>query len=93
MKVRNLYFTILAAAMALMGVVQGRRVRIFYPETRISLVLFVIVALIPITWLFYFIDRHWYHRLLQGAVAQSVEIESKYETALPEIQLGSKSET
>ena len=40
--------------------------------------------------LFYFLDRHWYHRLLQGAVAQCIEIENRYLTELPEIQLGQK---
>jgi hypothetical protein len=90
MKIRNLYFTILAAAMGLIGIVQGKRIHIEVPEVSISVSLIVIIVLIPVSMLFYFMDRHWYHRLLQGAVAQCIKIESKYASYLPEIQLGSQ---
>lgn len=90
MKVRNLYFTILAASMGLIGVVQGKRFEIIYPDIKVSLSLFVIAAIVPISMLFYFMDRHWYHRLLQGAVKQCMDIEARYVQELPEIQLGSK---
>ena len=36
---------------------------------------------------FWFMDRHWYHRLLLGAVRQGMKIEEKLETVLPEITL------
>jgi hypothetical protein len=90
MKVRNLYFTILAASMGLVGVVQGKEINIEYPVLSISLPIFVLIAVIPVSMLFYFIDRHWYHRLLQGSVKQCIEIENKYKNELPEIQLGSQ---
>jgi hypothetical protein len=32
--------------------------------------------------------HEWYHRLLQGAVAQCIAIEERYKDQLPEIQLG-----
>jgi hypothetical protein len=89
MRIRNLYFTILAASFGLLGVVQGKEIDITN-KVRISIMLFVVLALIPISMLFYFMDRHWYHRLLQGAVAQGIEIESKFSDKLPEIQLGSQ---
>jgi hypothetical protein len=88
MKVRNLYFTILAASLGLIGVVQGKRIRIPFPELSISLTMFVLVAAIFITLLFYFIDRHWYHRLLQGSVAHCIAIEELYGDQLPEIRMG-----
>ena len=88
MKIRNLYFTILAAAMGLIGVVQGKRVLISYPDVSVHLALFVLLAVIPISMLFFFLDAHWYHRLLLGAVKQCGEIEKKYKSVLPEIQLG-----
>lgn len=90
MKVRNLYFTIVAAAMGLIGVLAGKRIDILWPGVTISLSLVVILAIIPISLLFYFMDRHWYHRFLLGAVDQCVEIEKQYSAYLPEIQLGSK---
>src|SRR4051812_1948722 len=89
MRVRNLYFTILAASFGLLGVVQGKEIDIA-GTIHVSLMLFVVLALIPISMLFYFMDRHWYHRLLQGAVAQAIEIETQYADKLPEIQLGSQ---
>lgn len=92
MRVRNLYFTILAASFGLLGVVQGKEIDIS-SKVHVSIMLFVVLALIPISMLFYFMDRHWYHRLLQGAVAQAIEIETKYKDRLPEIQLGSQIST
>ncbi len=88
MKIRNLYFTILAAAIGLIGVVQGRSTVIPFPHISIHLVLFVIASVIPISMLFYFLDKHWYHRLLIGAVKHCATIETRYASALPEIQLG-----
>jgi hypothetical protein len=90
MRIRNLYFTILAASFGLLGVVQGKEIEIVTPRVHVSITLFVVLAIILISMLFYFMDRHWYHRLLQGAVAQAIEIEQKYAEQLPEIQLGSK---
>lgn len=87
MRIRNLYFTILAASLGLLGVVQGKEVYIT-TQIHVSIILFVVLALIPISWLFYFIDRHWYHQLLHGAVNHARRIELKYKDKLPEIQLG-----
>ena len=88
MKVRNLYFTVLAASLGLIGVVQGKQLSIISNELYVPIFLFVFIAIIPISTLFYFIDRHWYHRLLQGSVNQAIEIEKRYSIDLPEIQLG-----
>ncbi|GLQ17727.1 hypothetical protein [Maritalea porphyrae] len=41
-----------------------------------------------IIWLcFWFMDRHWYHRLLLGAVYHGIKIESKYENSRPTLSL------
>jgi hypothetical protein len=90
MRIRNLYFTILAASLGLLGVVEGKRVEVNLLNLRISVALLVIAALIPVSMLFYFMDRHWYHRLLLGAVVQGNKIEQMYGDKLPEIQLGSE---
>lgn len=88
MKIRNLYFTVLAAAIGLIGVVQGKQIEIPYFYISIHVPLFVLVSVIPISMLFYFLDAHWYHRLLLGAVKQCAMIEVRYSAVLPEIQLG-----
>ena len=88
MKIRNLYFTILAAAIGLIGAVQGRKIVNVFPGLTIHIVIFVVLAVIPISMLFYFLDRHWYHRLLLGAVKHCGDIEKKYKDTLPELQMG-----
>lgn len=90
MKVRNLFYTILAAAIGAVGFVQGRLVSIPYLGLELSLAMLVVFAVAPIAALFYFIDRHWYHRLLQASVKQGAAIEALYKSELPEIQLGQK---
>jgi len=88
MKIRNLYFTVIAAAIGLVGVVQGRVIEVQSPPLTIHVALFVVAAVIPISMLFQFLDQHWYHRLLIGAVKQCAFIENRYKDVLPEIQLG-----
>lgn len=88
MKIRNLYFTILAAAVGLIGVVQGRKIEIPFPPVSIHLAFFVMLAVVPISMLFFFLDKHWYHRLLLGAVKHCATIEDRYKDVLPELQLG-----
>jgi hypothetical protein len=51
--------------------------------------LVVIAAVIPLT-AFYFMDRLWYHRLLEGAVEAGVEAESALKTLGYTVDLGSK---
>jgi hypothetical protein len=51
-----------------------------------GLVLVGVVA----AYLFYFMDRYWYHRLLMGAVLQGGMIEEKYASELPELGLGAR---
>lgn len=88
MKIRTLYFTVLAAAMGLVGVVQEKLIEVQAPRITVDMALFVMVAVIPISMLFYFLDKHWYHRLLLGAVNHCIFIETKYKDVLPEIALG-----
>jgi hypothetical protein len=38
-------------------------------------------------YLFYFMDRYWYHRLLTGSVKHAIEIEKKYRDEIPELSL------
>lgn len=90
MKIRTLYFSVLAAAIGAVGLVQGKRVEAPYFLVDISLAMIVLLSVAPVSLLFYFIDRHWYHRLLQGAVKQGADIENRYGSLLPEIQLGVK---
>jgi hypothetical protein len=87
MRIRSMFVTILLALFASIG---------FLLEKNYSLQLWKFnvrySTLIPIfgivgTYLFYFIDRYWYHRLLVGAVKHALEIEKKYKREMPELSL------
>ena len=62
MQIRSLAVTVLTATIAAAAVIQSTRVVLFGG-------LLAWVA-------FYFMDRWWYHRLLQGSVAKGLEIEA-----------------
>jgi len=87
MRIRSIFVTVLLALFASIG---------FLFEKNLSLEVWFIkirfTTLIPLigilgTYLFYFMDRHWYHRLLLGSVLHGIEIEEKYKTELPELSL------
>ena len=90
MTIRNLYFTVLAGAMGLIGVVYDKSASIKFHDHHVvfSMAMIVVLAVPFISYLFYFMDRHWYHRLLQGAVDQGTLLEERYKDLLPEISLG-----
>jgi hypothetical protein len=68
MRIRNLALTILGAVIAFGKVVN-----------RMDWLLegYVFLALIGIAATFWFMDKHWYHRLLVGAVAEAIALETK----------------
>jgi len=91
MKVRTLYATVIGAIISFYGVF----LRDKSPNVEIGFVQFdqiipISFAVFVVSVLFYFVDRHWYHRLLVGAVNQGIEIERLWASVLPEIAMGSK---
>ena len=91
MKVRTLYATVLAAILSLYGVfIKDRSEDISIGSFTLDPSLFICLAVIVATALFYFVDRDWYHRLLLGAVEQGAAIEKRWASVLPEIQMGEK---
>jgi hypothetical protein len=91
MRVRTLYATVIAAIIASYGVlIENSKQSIALDKVEIDAVVPMTLAASLAAYLFYFVDRHWYHSLLLGAVAQGAEIESKWAHKIPELQLGSK---
>ncbi len=87
MKVRSIAVTVLGALLGAAGYAQSAKITLtlFDKEIYLSLVL-VLSGLL--TWFaFYFMDRHWYHRLLLGAVKQGQKIEESLGKNYPEITL------
>ncbi|MFS6894993.1 hypothetical protein ACDX38_07955 [Pseudomonas aeruginosa] len=87
MRIRSMFVTILLALFASLGFLLdknlGLQVADYYVQFATILPVFGILG----TYLFYFIDRYWCHRLLVGSVKQGLSIESKFRSELPELSL------
>lgn len=88
MRIRNFAITVVGALVASISFTyqQGLEMNLFgfVIPAAIGLVIAAIFA-----WTgFYFMDRHWYHVLLKGAVIHAGTIEEKYREAMPELSLG-----
>lgn len=89
MQIRNYALTITGALMAAAGITfrDGLKATILGWDVSISSGIAIIALCV---WSgFWFMDRHWYHRLLKAAVDHATKIEKKIEKSLPEIALSS----
>jgi len=89
MKIRNFYISFVSALLALIGVVVSGIDDPFFVlwEYDVHIALPILFAAIIATYLFYFVDLHWYHRLLKGAVRNALEIEKRYKSEVVGLQL------
>jgi len=80
MKIRNVYVTLLAALIALLGAILVRAEDPFFYVFgfQVHSAAIVLFAILVGSLLFYFIDLHWYHRLLVGSVKNGLDLESKF---------------
>jgi hypothetical protein len=87
MRIRSMFVTILLALFASIGFLYGKDLKL--EIWKIDIQFAVLVPLFGIfgTYLFYFIDRYWYHRLLVGSVRHAINIETKYKNEMPELSL------
>jgi FMN phosphatase YigB (HAD superfamily) len=87
MRIRSVFVTIILALFASIGFLIEKpwslQLWIFHIKFATVVPLFGFVG----AWLFYFIDRYWYHRLLVGSVNHAIEIEKKYKSEIPELSL------
>jgi hypothetical protein len=87
MKIRNYALTLVLAVLgaAAVAVQEGVRLEVFGFGFSLASAL---LAAGTLAWLaFYFMDRHWYHRLLHGAVAQGISLETALAPDIPGIGL------
>jgi len=87
MRIRGMFVTILLALFASIGFLLDKKLSLELLHLRIQFTTLVPLFGIVGTWLFYFMDRYWYHRLLVGSVKHAIEIEKKYAATLPELSL------
>lgn len=90
MKICGLFITIVVAIAAAQGFLLEKQLFISVGPVTILFATFIPLLGVVATYLFYFIDRFWYHRLLLGAVLQGAMIEEKYKDVIPELSLGEK---
>jgi phosphoglycolate phosphatase len=87
MRIRSMFVTILLALFASIGFLIDKKLS--FPVGPFSIQFATLVPIIGMfgTFLFYFIDRYWYHRLLVGSVKHAIAIEKKYRKQIPELSL------
>jgi hypothetical protein len=87
MRIRNFAITIFGAFFGAVGLSLSRDVDVEVGSISFPLGLVLLVVAL-LTWAsFWFMDRHWYHRLLYGAVRQGMIVEGSIRSAIPEIAL------
>ncbi|WP_170421298.1 hypothetical protein [Ruegeria arenilitoris] len=87
MRIRNLFITLLLALLAAIGFLLDKSLSFSF-----SGIVLQFTVLVPIlgavgAFLFYFMDRYWYHRLLKGSVKHGIAIEQRHKNELPELSL------
>jgi hypothetical protein len=87
MRTRSMFVTILLALFASIAFLLDKKSVLTICSLRIPFVILMPLFGLVGTYLFYFIDRHWYHRLLKGAEKHAMEIEQKYKSEMPELSL------
>jgi FMN phosphatase YigB (HAD superfamily) len=87
MRIRAMFVTIILALFAALGFLLDKKVSVPIGsfDVQFSIILLLVGAFG--TYLFYFMNRYWYHRLLVGAVKHGINIEKKYREEIPELSL------
>jgi len=89
MTIRNYAITVLGAMIAAIGFTfQNHLSPILILGIKVHLSVVLVFVALTVWSGFYFMDRHWYHRLLKGAVDHARTIEDRYGELMPEITLG-----
>jgi hypothetical protein len=91
MKVRTLYGTVIAVILSVYGAfLKGGGTAMHVNVVAVDPIVPISLALVLVTYLFYFVDRYWYHQLLLGSVAQGAFIEERWGTIIPELRMGAQ---
>lgn len=88
MRIRNFGLTVLSAAYAGAGIAYTQDKVISFGLSEPIGVHSVVLVIATIVWLlFWFMERHWYHRMLIGAVKAGLEVEKALKAEDPTIAL------
>jgi hypothetical protein len=87
MRIRNFAITLLGVLFGAAGLSLSRDITIQFGRLDVPVGVVLLLAAL-FTWAaFYFMDRHWYHRLLYGAVKHAEKVENAIKGQIPEIAL------
>lgn len=75
MTLRNIFATIVVAILAGIGFTAKDGVFVSIGVVSVPGPVLICLAAIVLTFIFYFVDRFWYHRLLLGSVLEALELE------------------
>jgi len=86
-KIRGLAITVFGALLGAVGfsLKEDLTFNLWGKEFRVAV--FVLIALLIVWIAFYLMDRHWYHRLLYGAIKHGMKIEDSLKGEVPNITL------
>lgn len=86
-RIRGMFITLLLALFASIGFLLDKKIG--FQVGKFNIQFAVVMPLFGLfgTWLFYFLDRYWYHRLLVGSVKHAMNIEQRYKKEIPELSL------
>lgn len=87
MRIRALFITMVLATAAAQGFLMEKGLSFELGKLKLLYATFVPLIGALGTFLFYFMDRYWYHRLLVGAVQHAIFIETTHQTEMPELSL------
>ena len=87
MRIRGMFVTIVLALFASLGFLLDKKIGLQAGPVVIQFAVIVPLFGVLGTYLFYFMDRYWYHRLLIGAVKQGIAIEQLGIASMPELNL------
>ncbi len=78
MRIRNLYVTVLLAVVAAIGWVVDKRLSLQLGSLSIHYAFALLIAGLLSSYLFYLMDRYWYHQLLKGSVDKGKKLDEYY---------------
>jgi hypothetical protein len=87
MQIRNFAVSILAGILAAAGLALRDPKNITIFNSTVSSASAILIGGIIVLLSFYFMDRFWYHRLLQGAVSRGEDLETEIKKVLPQVAL------
>jgi hypothetical protein len=87
MKIRNAAITVMAALLGATGFALKEHLVVSILTIHFPIATLLLMTALLSWWAFYFMDRHWYHRLLMGAVKHGEKIENSFKGIIPEIDL------